>query len=140
MNKKILLSLIVIFVILVAVTVGLVFNRRRNNYAKNELDLETMKFIDDTNVSMRIKEGSLTRTSATIVIEDKSKSDTFGTGEPYTIEKKEDGKWKELDPLEPVAWIEIWYTSREDGSFSKEEEERVTNNFQNFNAQKGAYL
>lgn len=47
-------------------------------------------------VSMTIKEGTLTKTSATIIISDTNKKGTYVYGESFRIDKKENGKWKEM--------------------------------------------
>lgn len=48
------------------------------------------------NVSMTIKNGTLTRTSATIIINDANEiANTYGS--EYRIDKKEKGSWKEAD-------------------------------------------
>ena len=47
-------------------------------------------------VTMTIKEGSLTKKGATIMIEDKNVN-PFGYGYWYRIDKKENGEWKELE-------------------------------------------
>lgn len=50
------------------------------------------------NVSIEIKEGTLTATSATIIIKDSSKEKkTFG--EAYRIDRKVNNTWKELDTI-----------------------------------------
>lgn len=50
------------------------------------------------NVSMVIKEGTLTNTSATVIITDLS-GKNYTYGESYRIDKKENGKWKELETV-----------------------------------------
>ena len=45
-------------------------------------------------VSIKIKEGTLTNTGATIIITDTTDKN-YSYGEPYRIAKKENGKWKE---------------------------------------------
>lgn len=50
------------------------------------------------NISMTIKEGTLTKTSATIIITDLSVDEnTYGAY--YRIDKKENDKWTELQPI-----------------------------------------
>lgn len=49
-------------------------------------------------VSMKIKEGTLTKTGATIIITDKNETPyTYGTW--YRIDKKVEGKWKACKPI-----------------------------------------
>lgn len=50
------------------------------------------------NISMTIKEGTLTKTGATIIITDLN-STTNIYGEFFRIDKKIDGKWQELQPI-----------------------------------------
>lgn len=61
-------------------------------------------------VSMTIKEGTLTKTGATIIIKDISnKNNTFG--EEYRIDKYENNEWKELDVVVKgnYGWNSIGY-------------------------------
>ena len=61
-------------------------------------------------VSMTIKEGTLTKTGATIIIKDISnKNNTFG--EEYRIDKYENNEWKELDAVVKgnYGWNSIGY-------------------------------
>lgn len=63
------------------------------------------------NVSMTIKNGTLTRTSATIIITDLNDiSNTYGS--EYRIDKKENGIWKETDIIFDgnYGWNDIGYT------------------------------
>ena len=48
------------------------------------------------NVSMKIKDGTLTKTGATIIITDTNK-DHYDYGNPFRIDKKENGVWKMLE-------------------------------------------
>ena len=48
------------------------------------------------NVKMEIKEGTLTNKEATIIITDTNKNH-YQYGEPFRIDIKENGKWKEVD-------------------------------------------
>ena len=45
-------------------------------------------------VSIKIKEGTLTNTGATFIITDTTDKN-YSYGEPYRIDKKENGKWRE---------------------------------------------
>lgn len=49
-------------------------------------------------VSMVIKEGTLTKTSATIIITDTNEN-AYSYGRSFIIEKKENNNWKELDTI-----------------------------------------
>lgn len=46
-------------------------------------------------VSIKIKEGTLTNTGATIIITDTTDKN-YSYGEPFRIDKKENGKWREV--------------------------------------------
>ncbi|HOO67763.1 MAG TPA: hypothetical protein PLC53_00120 [Bacilli bacterium] len=60
-------------------------------------------------VSMIIKVGTLTRTSATVIITDLSDKDNV-YGNEFRIDKKENGEWKELEPIiDNYAWDLIGY-------------------------------
>lgn len=61
-------------------------------------------------VSMSIKEGTLTNSSATIIIKDISNKDHI-YGNEYRIDKLENGTWKELDVIVEgnYGWTSIGY-------------------------------
>ena len=62
-------------------------------------------------VTMQIKEGTLTNIGATVIITDISGKNNI-YGESYKIEKYENNKWKELNPIikESYFWNDIGYT------------------------------
>ena len=91
-------------------------NGLEDEIAKEALEiLKTMNFTDNTNIVMTIKEGTLTKTSATIIMQSKDKSKKYTTGAWFAIEKKENGVWKELPVSSLVSWIEIAYISNDEG-------------------------
>ena len=55
---------------------------------------------------MTIKEGTLTKTSATIQITDNNE-EPYSYGEWYRIDKKENEQWKELDTIDNQTVPEI---------------------------------
>ncbi len=55
---------------------------------------------------MEIKEGTLTKTTATILITDNNE-DPYSYGEWYRIDKKVNGEWKELDTINGNSVPEI---------------------------------
>ncbi len=57
------------------------------------------------NVSIKIKDDTLTKTSATIIITDKSNKD-YNYDEWFRIDKKENNKWKELETISS-NWIDL---------------------------------
>ncbi len=81
--------------------------------AKNKETLSNLcniKVDDLKDVSIKIKENTLTRTGATIIITDKSNRENI-YGDSYRIDKKENGTWVELEPIiENYAWNSIGYS------------------------------
>lgn len=83
--------------------------------AKNKENLMnkcSMKIDDLENVSMIIKEGTLTRIGATVIITDTSNRNNV-YGESYKIEKKENGMWIELQPKHDMVFTSIGYSVNE---------------------------
>lgn len=79
-------------------------------YRESLNDKCKIKIDDLDGVSMTIKEGTLTRTSATIVVTDVSNKKSI-YGSAYRIDKKDNGKWVELKPLiDNYAWTCIGYS------------------------------
>lgn len=70
----------------------------------------------DENVSMIIKDGSLTNKGATLIITDKTKQNNI-FGEWYAIFKLVNKKWKKLDYLinEPIGWLPVGYSTDSNG-------------------------
>lgn len=57
-------------------------------------------------VSIKIKEGTLTNTGATFIITDTTDKN-YSYGEPYRIDKKENGKWKEAPKVIEDAFFNM---------------------------------
>lgn len=57
-------------------------------------------------VSIKIKEGTLTNTGATIIITDTTDKN-YSYGEPFRIDKKENGKWKEAPKVIEDAFFNM---------------------------------
>lgn len=73
----------------------------------------TIKIDDLKDVSMAIKENTLTNTSATVIITDtSSRNNVYGNS--YKIEKKENGLWTELKPKNEMNFTSIGYVVGED--------------------------
>jgi hypothetical protein len=51
--------------------------------------------------SMRVKEGSLTKSKVTLILENNT-DDDYSYGNPYSIEKEEDSIWYELKPIKEL--------------------------------------
>jgi hypothetical protein len=71
-------------------------------------------------VSMTIKEGTLTKTGATVIIKDENEN-PYNYEAWYRIDKNENGEWKELDAFAEVCWIKTDYQVKEDGTLELEE-------------------
>ena len=74
----------------------------------------------DTNeangVLMIIKDGTLTNTSATIIIRDSNETGTYTYGESFRIDKKENGKWNEAEiKNDDYAFYTIGYIIEKNG-------------------------
>ena len=85
MKKGVIITLIVL-VILVIISVAIFIMLNKSIFNKGASD-----------VTMTIREGTLTRTSATIIIKDNNKE--HGYGENYSIEKKENEEWKPVKQI-----------------------------------------
>lgn len=79
--------------------------------AKFTCPIDNVNELDELEgVSMVIKEGTLTRRGATIIITDNSGKD-YTYGDEYRIDKYDDGKWEELEVIVEgnYAWNSIGY-------------------------------
>lgn len=83
MRKKVWVIVTIIIVILGVIASGIWIS-----YANNQ------KMNQVNGISIKIKEGTLTNTGATFIITDTTDKN-YSYGEPYRIDKKENGKWKE---------------------------------------------
>lgn len=83
---------------------------------------EDSKLNEEEDISMIIKEGTLSRTGATVIITDVSGKDNV-YGQEYRIDKKENGKWKELDVIVEgdYGWNLIGYSVGEDNKLELEQ-------------------
>lgn len=87
-----------------------------NTIANNEYTVNNIVENDEgrtlDKVTMTIKEGTLTKKGATIIIKDENE-EPYTYGEFYRIDKKEDGKWKELKPIiDNYAFHEVAYIAK----------------------------
>lgn len=85
MKKGLIITLIVL-VILVLICFAIFIILNKNIFNKGVQD-----------ITMTIKEGTLTKTSATVVIKDNNKEHSYGEG--YRIEKKENWKWQHVKQI-----------------------------------------
>jgi len=67
-------------------------------YKENLLNLCSIEMDENPLISMNIKDGSLTRDGAKLIIKDETNRDNV-YGEGYRIDKKENGTWVELKPI-----------------------------------------
>lgn len=106
-NKKIIITIVILILIfgIVLVVLG-ISNKKSNNTPKiNTSEVENSNRSMDK-ITMTIKEGTLTKTSATVFIEDTNDS-PYSYGEWYRIDKKENDDWKELDTINSVPEIAL---------------------------------
>lgn len=83
MRKKVWMIFTIVIVV-IAITAISIWLSQSNKQKTNQVD----------GVSIKIKEGTLTNTGATIIITDTTDKN-YSYGEPFRIDKKENGKWKE---------------------------------------------
>ncbi len=85
---------------------------------KNEFDIgkeSTIEIANNNDVTLTIKEGTLTNTGATLILTNNSDKD-FQYGNPYEIEIKKDGVWHKIN-------VEVDFTSPSFGLKAKESKE-----------------
>ena len=86
-----------------------------DNEENTDILEEINKIENIDGINMNIKEGTLTNTSATIIITDTTNNDNvYGTY--YRIDKYENNKWRELDIVYKgnYGWTEIGYLVNKD--------------------------
>lgn len=123
--KKVYL-VIILTIVLVFVFLGIEFlqgedkdstsskNTSQTTNNDNEINSNILEPSID-NVKISIKAGSLSNTSAQIVIEDKNE-EPFGYEEWFRIDENENGEWKELEPInDDFSFTEPVFLPREDG-------------------------
>lgn len=125
-DKKLYIGLIIVLIIVLAIILGIVLNNKsddkenittnEDNFVVVEPENTTNSVVEDPyenltteqinelvkdrsvgNVSLQIKEGTLTREGVTIIIADKNDY-PYVYSENYTLEKLENGEWKVLEP------------------------------------------
>lgn len=64
-------------------------------------------------ITMTIKDGTLTRTSATVIITDANRRHTYGDW--FKIERKEDEIWQEMETIGEGSFLLIAYHTDKDG-------------------------
>ena len=95
MRKRVwvIVGILIVVIGIVAINIWLV---QPNNQKMNQVD----------GVRIEIQEGTLTNTGATIIITDTTGKD-YSYGEPYRIDKKEDGKWTEASKVIEDAYFNM---------------------------------
>lgn len=72
-----------------------------------------IKITGNAGISIIIKEGTLTNSSATIIINDSNSNHIFG--EWFRIDERVNGKWQEVSHLtDDISWISIGYNVNKD--------------------------
>lgn len=95
-------------------------NKKAENLKNTDKD-NSISIQDNSidNVTIEIKEKTLSKVGATIIITDKNEK-PYSYGEWYRIDKKEDGKWKMVTPIiKDVAFTLIAHTVRNDGTLEQ---------------------
>lgn len=122
-NKRKIFYISIIAIVIICISIFIIINQASNkieNKTTNNLDnnvienIETEQSVD--NLSMYIKEDSLTPKGATIVIEDKNKK-VYNYSDGYFIEVLKDDKWIKLDEKEKY-WNDFAYAPNENGILS----------------------
>lgn len=78
MKKGLIILMVLVILIVISVAIFIILNKSMFNKGGSE-------------ITMTIEEGTLTRTSATVIIKDNNKEHSYG--ENYSIEKKENEDW-----------------------------------------------
>lgn len=86
MRKKLLVGFLVISICFILTGCG------TNVKVKDTAELNEIE-----NVSMTIKDGTLTRSGATVIINDSNGVGTYVYGTEFRVDKKVNGEWKELE-------------------------------------------
>ena len=109
MRKKVWIIVGILIVVIGIIAIG-VWQGHSNNQKMNQVD----------GVSIKIKEGTLTNTGATIIITDTTDKN-YSYGEPYRIDKKENGKWIEAPKvIEDAFFNEPAYQPDENNEIVRE--------------------
>ena len=95
MRKKIWI-IVGILIVVIGITAISIWLIRSNKQRMNQV----------TGVSIKIKEGTLTNTGATFIITDTTDKN-YSYGEPYRIDKKENGKWREAPKVIEDAFFNM---------------------------------
>ena len=93
-------------------SVGVKFGSWFMTYSKETANKEYMernKQKIDENIVLQVKENTITTKGAIFIIKNTT-DEEYIYGQPYTIEKLEDGNWKELETPSPLTWNAIAYT------------------------------
>lgn len=101
MKKRNIIITAILILILIGIIIIVKYNESQNRMQNENIDTSNYSNDNKTEdktiekVSIEIKEGTLTKTSATIIITDKNK-EPYSYGEWFRIDKKENDKWKEV--------------------------------------------
>lgn len=101
MKKKLKLIYIILAIIVLLIILFFIINQYFNiTYSIYNSTIEENIILNTiNNIKINIKDGTLTNTSATIIIENNSNRN-YGYGKWFRIDKKENEKWKEVIPID----------------------------------------
>ena len=109
MRKKVWIIVGILIVVIGIIVIG-VWTSQANEQKMNQV----------AGVSIKIKEGTLTNTGATFIITDTTDKN-YSYGEPYRIDKKENGKWIEAPKvIEDAFFNEPAYQPDENNEIVRE--------------------
>ena len=97
-----------------------IFLNKEEYFKKEDINniLNTVIFDDKINnneVSLSIKDNTLTSKGATIVIKNNTNME-YNYGPEYYLEKQEGSKWVTIEPKEPLSWNDILYSIKSNES------------------------
>lgn len=91
-------KIILLMIISIIITIGCIFNKKTNENI-NKLKAEEIYQGDTTSdIAMTIKEGTLTNSSATVIIKDLSKK-RYEYNDAFSLYVKKDNNWLHLYPI-----------------------------------------
>ena len=98
--------ILIIFIVLLLGYIAYLYIENNSYKATLDKTAKAVSTIDKVMVS--IKENTLTKTGAVLIIKNESNTNHL-TGEAFYVEKKENGKWYSLKPKHVLFWIAIGY-------------------------------
>ena len=99
MKKGLIILMVLVTLIVISVAIFIILNKNISNEGKAD-------------ITITIQKGTLTRKSATIILE--SKND-YSCGESYSIDKKENGGWKSINQINSYTFNLLGLLPGKDG-------------------------